>query len=259
MVVGVKESVLAGINPSKLPLPSDLALTIYAECKKESPDVNLLASLIDRDASILARLYHLSNSVSIRRNSSISSLSTREVILTLGTNTVGKYVMVLSMMFKTPSDNAFPCTAFHRHSFIMGSAAKQIARQYKLSRDDGFLLGMLANIGRLGLAFGFENSYTDLLTGLPVGVWPTLTAEESKLTVNSMDVSIWIINAVGFSWMIPYVTDYWNGSPGILHDARLIADIVIGVTKLEDFPGIIDTFNTVHEELGSDIFDLSAA
>jgi len=165
----LKEPTLRQIVAQMSSLPSIPA--VYQELLKEleSPNVSVqrLGEIIARDVGITTKILQMVNSAFFGLSRSVANLTM--AVSLLGLETIKALVLSVEIFakFDKVSVPGFSIDELWQHSFATGNLAKQITVVEKGSADDqnnGFMGGLLHDVGKLILAINFPQRYGKMLT-----------------------------------------------------------------------------------------------
>jgi HD-like signal output (HDOD) protein len=137
-------------------------------CQNEQVSLKELAKFIQGDPVMAGRIINMANAVNPNKNRLIASVTTDSLIL-VGVHSVRQLVLAISlaMSYKTGTCKAFDYGQFWSRSVAMGCAAQALAEGVRIAPvAELFACGLLAGIGRLGLASARPVAYSALLENL---------------------------------------------------------------------------------------------
>lgn len=150
-----------------LPSPRGMSLQIIQLTDKEDTTVQQIARLINSDPALAGRVIKAANLLVRREGRPIASIM--DAVSLLGLKSVRQLALSLSLVadFGTGPCQHFDYQKFWAHSACGGLAAQEVVTRTQLGvADEAFLLGMLAQIGRLTLATVFPPEYSRILEQL---------------------------------------------------------------------------------------------
>lgn len=148
----------------KLPSPHGVALQIIQLADKEDTTTQQIARLINNDPALAGRIIKAANLLVNRDGRPIASIM--DAVTVLGIKSVRQLALSLSLVadFSSGACPNFDYQRFWAHSACSGIAAQKIVAVMHIGvADEAFLLGMLAQIGRLTLATVFPQDYSQVL------------------------------------------------------------------------------------------------
>jgi PAS domain S-box-containing protein len=182
-----------------LPSPKGPALAVVELTHQDDATTEQLAHAMQADPALVARILKLANAC--RPIGSRPILAVRDAIGILGLNAVRGLALGLSLM-KDPK--AQRCPAFDYSAFWSRNLARATAMQAltALSRvmqsDEAFCLGLLAQIGELGLASLYTQEYARLLGNVSGGGAALLQQERQAFEFDHADLSAALLTDWGF-------------------------------------------------------------
>lgn len=148
-----------------LPSPQGVGLAVMRICQRETVPLQELVRVIQADPVLAGRIIKVANSVNPVKNRSIASVSL-EVLILIGVQSVREVVLGLSLMtaYRSGRCENFDYQRFWIYSLAMACAAQEIARSVRVAPpSEMFTCGLLAGVGRLGLASAYPEPYSQLL------------------------------------------------------------------------------------------------
>ena len=179
-----------------LPSPKGVALEILRLSQLQDVEFDEIASVIESDPAISARLLKLVNSPIAGTSRQIACM--RQALSLLGLNTVKCLALGFSLIENTKKDR---CARFDYGRFWADSLARAVALRHVAARlksippEEAFTCGLLSQIGRLALATVFPESYCEVLRfadpdvadSLSKQEWEVLSIEHNELTARMME------------------------------------------------------------------------
>lgn len=147
-----------------LPSPRGVSLQIIQLADKEDATIQQIARLINNDPALAGRVIKAANLLVRREGRPIALIM--DAVSLLGIKSVRQLALSLSLVsdFSAGPCKGFDYQMFWAHSACGGIAAQEIVTKTQLGvADEAFLLGMLAQIGRLTLASAFPQEYGQVL------------------------------------------------------------------------------------------------
>lgn len=132
----------------ELPVLPDVAGQVVRLCGDETCDVRKLAELITRDQAMAGNLMRLVNSPLYAPPTPIVSL--QQAIARLGIKRIREIALIISMeskVFRVPGHEAWVKQQF-RHALAAAAFAQELARAKRWNVEEGFLCGLLHDVGR---------------------------------------------------------------------------------------------------------------
>jgi two-component system, cell cycle response regulator len=148
----------------KLPSPRGIALQIIQLANKENTNNQQIAHLINNDPALAGSIIKAANLLVHREGRPIATIE--DGVTVLGIKSVRQLVLGLSLVadFRSGVCKGFDYQKFWAHSVCRGIAAQEIVAKMQAGvPEEAFLLGLLAQIGRLALATIFAPNYSQVL------------------------------------------------------------------------------------------------
>ncbi len=148
-----------------LPSPKGVALTIMRLCQRENVSLPELAHTIQADPVLAGRIIKIANVVNHNKARPIASVTTDTLIL-IGIHAVRQVVLGFSLVtsYQEGACKAFDYSRYWARSVAMASAAQAIGATIRIAPPaELFTCGLLAGIGKLGLAAARPEDYSELL------------------------------------------------------------------------------------------------
>lgn len=161
---------------------------------------------IMEDPVITAKVLKVANSAFYGANRDISSVS--QAVVLMGFAEVQNIALSVSIFsrFSEPT-KMFDRRQFWEHCFATAVTAEALQRRVNAQTSDGFVAGLLHDIGRIVLDQYFPNEFREIIAMAENQKIPVLEAERKVLGVTHGDIGYW-------------VTERWN-LPPLLTDAVL--------------------------------------
>ena len=136
------------VQHDDIPSPPTVAARLLELVSKPDARIDEIAKVLSADPKLSAKLIDYCNSPIVATKRPTSSL--QQAVTVLGMRTVRLLSLSFSLM-DTRGGNGFPYEAFWRKSLADAIAAKQLARFCGKNPDECFLLGLVFNIGLVGI------------------------------------------------------------------------------------------------------------
>ena len=147
-----------------LPSPPAVVLEILRLTGNDNASLGSISEVVESDPALAARTLRLINSPFAGLSRRIGSVSVAVVLL--GMRTIKNLALSLSLLAGSQKGRcaAFPYKEFWSESLARAVAARRIAHQLRnFPPDEAFTVGLLAKIGRLGLATGCPTEYARIM------------------------------------------------------------------------------------------------
>ena len=148
-----------------LPTPARKAFQVFRLANDPEIDIADLVAVIKTDPAITARILKIANSAYYKTLKPVASV--QDATIRLGLNMVKKISLGISLI--ADHKKGF-CPYFNYELFWSDSLARAVAahnladvRQSPFNADEAFMVGLLSQIGRLGLALAFPQEYGRVL------------------------------------------------------------------------------------------------
>lgn len=149
----------------KLPSPRGVALQVIHLTEQDNVTAQQVARLINNDPALAGRIIKAANLLVRREGRPVASII--DAVTVLGMKSVRQLALGLSLVadFSSGTCAAFDYPKFWAHSVCCGITAQELVSRMHIGvADEAFLLGLLAQIGRLTLSTVFAEEYSTVLT-----------------------------------------------------------------------------------------------
>lgn len=174
----------------RLPTPCRTALKLLELANNEDSTLNEFSAVVEKDPSLASRLIQLANSPLAAQSRKIASI--RQAITLLGLVSVKSVALGFSLVDRNRKGAcaAFDYEAFWSESVARAAAARHVAGRVKsFPPDEAFTCGLLCQIGRLGLATVYPESYASVLEEAHVSRRPLSEAEREALDIDHNELA----------------------------------------------------------------------
>lgn len=167
-----------------LPSPKGAALAIIRLLQREDVSLTEVARAVKTDPAFVGRLIRAANGINVGGRRAIVSI--QDALVVLGIPATRSLALSFSLLSGYRSGN---CRNFDYKRFWSHSVACAVALQWLTLRtraappEEAFAVGLLANIGRLGLATMFPDDYSRLLEQMNKGAATDLIELEQQALV----------------------------------------------------------------------------
>ncbi len=202
-----------------LPSPTGVALNVLEQLQNREVSTDDITSTIQADPALAGRLIKLANSFNRGSNGSRPVVSLTETISRVGPG-VARHITVGLSVLSTNMEGQ--CQGFDYHQFwsyslAMGISTELFSEREKLfPRDEAFTVGLLSNIGRLGLANVYPDQYSKILEQHGEGPINELLVAEQKIFLTD---HLEMAHAMMKDWGLPAV--HYDAIPGMYDLDRL--------------------------------------
>ena len=178
-----------------LPSLPHILVKLIEVCNREPDTIKEISQIINKDASLSARLLRLVNSAYYGLPNRVTGID--QALLLLGTNAV-KNIAISASVFqafdRAKDGSVFRLKLFWWHSLMCATLAKLIAEKTSYpAPDEAFLSGLLHDIGKLVLWVNFPKEYAEILRSYRSKP-DLLLAGETRLGATHCEVGAWMIN-----------------------------------------------------------------
>ena len=242
-----------------LPSPTGVALNVMRMCRSDNVSLNDLAAQIQADPVLAGRLIQLANLSKRAQARPIVAVST-EVLLLIGIQAVRQVALGVSLIssYQSGACGGFDYNQFWSRSLAMACVAQAIGERHPIAPTaELFTCGLLAGIGRLGLAAVRPDAYGELLSAnASATVDELMKLERERFGCDRVQLSVSMME----DWKIPslfvgavrfYKTPALSGwvedsrrqqLVRLLNLATLIADIDVAAEeeKLQAMPSLFE-------------------
>ncbi len=187
-------------NLTELPtIPTVMSQVLLA---LDNPNLSAknLASIIERDQTLTAKVLRVANSPFYGFARRISTIDLAVVIL--GTNTLKEIVMSLLVQkfFSRLSKTMFDVKSFWNYSLFCGASARLLARKlgYKLA-GEAFVAGLMHDLGILIIVENFRKQFGEIRKLQRVMGFSLADAEMAVLRATHADIGQWLAER----WNLP--------------------------------------------------------
>lgn len=148
---------------SKIPAFPPVVLKALDLLSTDRTEISALARLIAEDPTLAAQLLRMANSALFGFTTEIDTV--QHAVVALGLARVQSLVMtVATTNYMRAAFRTQALTKCWRHTLASAIVARQLAQASGHDPDRAYSLGLLHDIGRLGLLVGFPDDYQKLLT-----------------------------------------------------------------------------------------------
>ncbi|MFH1843290.1 MAG: diguanylate cyclase [bacterium] len=150
-----------------LPSPTGVAMQVLRLTQNEDASIAELATVIQTDPALSGKLLKFANSAQTGGGFQIASVS--QAIVRLGIQTVRQLALGFSVLsnFRNGPCVGFDYDEFWSHCLAMAVSCQSLSRRVSsVPADEAFSCGLLAQIGRLGLASIHPRGYAEILLNI---------------------------------------------------------------------------------------------
>jgi diguanylate cyclase (GGDEF)-like protein len=186
----------------QLPSPRGVALAILEISRRDNATLADIARAVQTDPALSSRLIKLSNTAS---HISRPVVSVQEAVVRQGMNTVRQLALGFSLVdqYRDGACKGFDYQRYWSHSLLMALGMQALgARMHVAPQDELFILGLLAQVGKLALATIYPKDYGEILLACHTDPGtPLIEQERRKLETDHNELGI----AMMTDWGMPRV------------------------------------------------------
>ncbi len=182
----------------RLPTPKGVALALTKACRRDDMNLDEIAALVRTDPALSGRLLALANAAASGGRTVVSA---DEAVARMGLLRVSQVALAFSLIDQHGSGRCtnFDYAGFWNRSLLMAASAREFGSLHKLGVPaDLFTVGLLAQIGRLGLATAYPAEYSNLVA-LDITPADLRHREVALMQTNHVDLSV----AMMEHWGVP--------------------------------------------------------
>ena len=232
----------------RLPPFKPVAAKILRLDSDASASLSKVMQLIRSDPALTSEVLHLANSPLFGLKSEVHSVEHAAALVGLDR---------IKMLVMRVASEAFLGRDIHEpviqhcwmHSIVSAEVAEQLAPIFIISKDRGSIVGLLHDIGRVGLLKAFAREYGPLVTAQYGTTEQCLTAERVLFQLDHCRTGAILTRTWGFP-------DYFSDIANTHHDRVLVDRDLAGLARLScrlaaciGFPGTITAEANYEEEL----------
>jgi len=149
---------------NRLPTPKGVALEVINLTQREDASNHDIVRLISVDPALSARVIKAANVLLTNPSRPIATIA--DAVTVLGVRALRQLVLGIALIvdYRHGPCKQFNYPHFWVHSLLTGIAAKHLAAGARLAvAEEIFVLGLLGNIGQLGLATAYPEEYGNVL------------------------------------------------------------------------------------------------
>ncbi len=248
--MGAKLQITALADPRHLPTPPAAAMELLRLSRDPDAGVPDMAAVLSLDSGLAAKIIATANSVVYRRDREATTID--RAIGQIGVRGVVTMALAHSVAGQLPRDGqiaGIDLAYYWRHSLATAVACRELAPH---SPDEAFLLGLLADVGKIGMARSLEVDY-EVVADAAEG-WPSFGEETAAFGVNSLQVSAEAL----VRWSMPEVfpaaaTACADRTPSTVAGAQPLADALSVALEIASFSiggGSPEALQLVHDAAG---------
>lgn len=195
LVREIPDSVAIAIESAHVPSLPQALLRLLEMVEDDSVTMAELATLVEQDPGLCARVLTAANSPALRRGTELRNVES--CLFALGTRLVRSIATCLSVQSMFERQNGSPrtdLTDFWRHSLSVAELARALASASGYERpDEAYLAGLLHDVGELLLLSAIGDDYARVL--VESGDECRLQKlESSSFGVNHGEIGTWLVD-----------------------------------------------------------------
>ena len=225
----IKNNVYNKIKKSgKLPTLPEVLLQLLKAFDNEATPLTEIASIMNNDPALSARVLQLVNSAYYSLNSTFSNVE--QAVVYLGANSI-KNIAVTTAVHQIFARKQFTIRGFNLNTFwwrslMCATLAKRIAKKTRYDcPDEAYLSGLLHDIGRLILLTSFPKEYETIYCG-GEDISAQLLSETQLIGISHCEAGAWLINTWKLNSMMADAVLWHHGSIEQIKEAFPLVKIV---------------------------------
>ena len=210
-----------------LPTLPHILLKLLEVCNKKPVKIDEISQIINKDASLSARLMSMANPVCYGPPNRVKSID--QALLLLGPDTI-KNIAISSIVQQSFNQikNSYISSLkiLWKHSLMSAVLAKMIAEKVSYpNHDEAYLAGLFHDIGKLVLWANFPEEYTEALQATRSN--PALLLDsEKRIGASHNETGAWLINSWALQSFIADAVLYHHEPKHRIVDALPLVKIV---------------------------------
>ena len=181
----------------KLPSPRGIALQVIQLSEQDDVTAQQISRLINNDPALAGRIIKAANLLVRRDGRPVASII--DAVTVLGMKSVRQLALSLSLItdFRSGACAGFDYPKFWAHAVCSGITAQELVSRMHIGvADEAFLLGLLAQIGRLTLSTIFPDEYSQILIN-PAAKQNLRNLERNAFGLDHNQISAWMLSDWG--------------------------------------------------------------
>ena len=253
------------LTNQQIPSPPSVAAKLLDLVTQPDPDVSEIVRVLSADPTLSARLITYCNSPIIGSKRVIGSL--QQAVMVLGMRTIRLLSLSFSLM-ETKGQSDFDYGLFWRRSLALGIASKRTREQFSGNGDEAFLLGLVFNVGQIGIGNTFPEKVIEIAGESALTTGLTVQQEEDTFELNRYQVGAKMLENWNFpSEMVDFIaefqTDAVSEQDKQMVVSQLMADLLLSEAVTEELIAEVrgqasDLLDLDHDQFG-ELFDLIVA
>ena len=178
-----------------LPLHRPVAMAVLEALLRCPIDVDALPELIGTDPAQAVELLVLANSAAYGCRSRVFTVT--EAVGVLGLSYVQRLAAIAVSRSETEDYDQTVVERFWRHSVACGLVCAELSGDFSILPSRAYTLGLLHDIGRLGMLAAFRDGCYTTVTSAANGIGDVLRMEEKLVGMNHCTAGLWLVRAWG--------------------------------------------------------------
>jgi HD-like signal output (HDOD) protein len=186
------------INLANIPALPAIVLRVLDIVSQDHPDFPLLVHEITSDATLSAQVLRLANSARFGFAAQIGTV--QHAVLALGSSEIQSLVMSVAVAnYSRASLKTEAMQRCWRHTLASAVVCREIARAAGMPAEQAYSLGLLHDIGRLGLLVAWPDDYNRILKQADRDNLSLLDLEKRLFTMDHCEVGCRLVE----QWKLP--------------------------------------------------------
>lgn len=245
-------------NLEQIPSPPGVAIKLLELFSSNDVSLDDINDVICTDPTLTARIIKYANSPMFARRHEASSL--KQAITMLGANGVKMIALSFSLtqIKGSESGSSFDFDKFWNSSLATAVCNQDVYSEIDLDKDEGFLVGLLANIGQLAMFCCLKDEYEKAMEDRPVFALDLVPIEQEKFGNNRYALGAEVLE--GWNFPANIVTALRDFVDPDKKDARSVRALELAkrmsyvfLSDLPDYEIVRSVTDTVAEISGNDV------
>jgi HD-like signal output (HDOD) protein len=181
---------------AKMPPLSPAALKLLNLSSESDVEIKQYVQIIEADPMLTAEVLQLANSPLFGFTTNVHVLG--HAITLVGPERIKTLAVTAAMKAYTGGGRSAAMRVSWKHSLACGLLCREIARFFKLSEDRCYTVGLMHDIGRLGLIKSFAPQYDQILAPEYVRSDEVIRVESTMLGIDHCQAGYWLTRTWGF-------------------------------------------------------------
>jgi HD-like signal output (HDOD) protein len=181
---------------ANLPPLSPAALKLLNLSSESEVELKQYVQIIESDPLLTAEVLHLANSPLFGFATNVHVLG--HAITLIGPERIKTLAVTAAMKAYTGGGRTAAMRVSWKHSLACALVCREIARFFKLSEDRCYTVGLIHDIGRLGLIKSYAPQYDQILTPEYAASGEIIRVESTMLGIDHCHAGFWLTRTWGF-------------------------------------------------------------